>query len=293
MVSLGEKKMKRLWTTFRYTYSRMRGQIIGWGLGLAVLGLIIVPFYDIFGEQQEQLLEMIASYPPEFLAFFGADATSVLTPAGYLKMYAFSMLPVIIGIFAVLAGSGLIVSDEERGRLDLIVTHPVGRSSFFFGRFLGLFSAAVSILMIGWLGFCVLLGNSSLSFTWGQLAVPFLSLLVQILIYAALALMLSMFLPTRNLAAMITGAVLVISYFMSSLAFMDERLETVAKFLPHNYYQIVLSLQELNQNWLLALMGISAVMVLLAWWRFVRRDIRLSGEGSWQLPFISKKQKTV
>ena len=41
---------------------------------------------------------MIASYPPEFLAFFGGDANSLITPAGFLGMYAFSMMPVIIGI---------------------------------------------------------------------------------------------------------------------------------------------------------------------------------------------------
>jgi ABC-2 type transport system permease protein len=283
-------KMKRLWTTFRYTYSSMKGQILGWGLGLAALGLIIVSAYGFMGEQQEQLNQMLANYPPEFLAFFGGDAMSMLTPAGYLKMYAFSMLPIIIGIFAVLAGSGLIVSDEERGRLDLIVTHPVGRTSFFFGRFLGLFGAVLSIMMIGWLGFCVLLGNTSLGYTWGQFAIPFLSLLVQVLVYSALALLLSMFLPTRNLAATITGAVLVISYFMSSMAFIDERLGAIARFLPHDYYQIAFSFQELNLSWLLALLGISAGMALMAWWRFVRRDIRLSGEGSWTLPFLTKKQ---
>ena len=139
---------------------------------------------------------MIASYPPEFLAFFGGDANSLITPAGFLGMYAFSMMPVIIGIFAVMAGSGLIVSDEERGRLDLIVAHPVGRSSFFFGRSLGILGAALSIMLLGWLGFCVLLGGSSLGFNWGQMAVPFLSLLAQTLVYATLALMLSMFLPS-------------------------------------------------------------------------------------------------
>lgn len=285
--------MNRLWTTFRHTYTQMKGQIIGWGLGIALLGLIIVPFYDVFGGQQEQFQQMIESYPEEFLAFFGGDVTSVLTPAGYLKMYAFSMLPIIIGIFSVLAGSGLIVNDEERGRLDLIVTHPVGRTSLFFGRFLGLFGAAISILVIGWLGFCILLGQSSLDMTWGQLAVPFFSLLAQIMIYAALAILLSMLLPTRNLAAMVTGVVLVISYFVSSMVSLDEHLEMAARFLPHYYYQVELSFQELNFTWLFGLLGISLAMVLFAWWLFLRRDIRLAGEGSWQLPRFFKKVKAI
>jgi hypothetical protein len=29
-----------------------------------------------------------------------------------------------------------------------------------------------------------------------------------------------------------------------------------------------------------------------AWLRFLRRDIRLSGEGSWRLPFLLKHRKT-
>ena len=50
---------------------------------------------------------MVESYPPEFLAFFGGDVATLATPEGFLGMYGFSMLPVIVGIFAVLAGSGL------------------------------------------------------------------------------------------------------------------------------------------------------------------------------------------
>ena len=95
-------------TELSYALSRFRWQIVGWGLGVAALGLLIVGFYDTFMEQQEGLLAMLESYPPEFLAFFGGDATSLSTPEGYLGMYGFSMLPVILGIFAVMAGSGLI-----------------------------------------------------------------------------------------------------------------------------------------------------------------------------------------
>jgi len=282
-VKLEEKTMKTLWTTFRYTFASHRGQIIGWGLGLALYGLMIVSMYESLGAQQGRLQEVIASYPPEFLAFFGGSANSLLTPAGFLGMYAFSMMPLIIGIFAVIAGSGLIVSDEERGRLDLIVAHPVGRSSFFWGRALGLLAAILSIMALGWLGFSVMLGRSSLGFTWAEMAIPFLPLFTQILLYATLGLLLSMLLPSRSLAAMVTGVVLVISYFVSSLSFMDQRLEMLAKALPYHYYQTVLTIQELNGTWLLVLLVISLVMAGLAYLRFSKRDIRLSGEGSWRL----------
>ena len=285
--------MKRLWTNFRYTFRSLRGQILGWGLGLGLYGLMIVPMYETFAGQGEQFQQMIASYPPEFLAFFGATVDSMLTPAGFLGMYAFSMLPIIIGIFAVLAGSGLIVSDEEHGRLDLIMAHPAGRSAFFFGRFLGLLAACLATMLLAWLGFSLLLGGSSLGLDWGQMAVPFLSLLVQTLVYAALALVLSMLLPARSLAAMVSGAVMVISYMVSSLAFMDERMETLAKLMPYHYFQTTLSIQELNLGWLFALLSFSVLMVGVAWLRFVRRDIRLSGEGSWRLPFLARRRKAV
>jgi ABC-2 type transport system permease protein len=282
--------MKRLWTTFRYTFRGLRSQILGWGLGLGLYGLMIVPMYETFAGQREQFQQMIASYPPEFLAFFGATVDSMLTPAGFLGMYAFSMLPVIIGIFAVLSGSGLIVSDEERGRLDLILAYPIGRSAFFFGRVLGLLAACLTIMLLAWLGFSLMLGGSSLDVNWSQMAVPFLSLLVQTLAYAALALVLSMFLPARSLAAMVSGAVLVISYMVSSLAFMDERMEALAKLMPYHYFQTTLSFQELNLGWLFALLGVSALMIFIAWVRFVRRDIRLSGEGSWRLSFLTRRR---
>jgi ABC-2 type transport system permease protein len=285
--------MKNLWVTFRYTIFGMRGQILGWGLGLAIYGLLIVPMYDVMGTEPGRFQQMIESYPPEFLAFFGADVNSLITPASFLKMYAFSMFPIIIGIFAVQAGSGLIVNDEERGRLDLIIAHPVGRTPFFYGRLLGLLMASVSIMFLAWLGFCLTLGSASMDLSWGQMVVPFLPLLMQMLVYASLALVLSMFLPARSLATMVSGAVMVASYFLSSLAFMDTRIQVIAKALPYDYFQTVFDFQELNLTWLAGQLGVCLVMILLTWIRFIRRDIRLSGEGSWRLPIFRRRKAIV
>ncbi len=275
-----------MFTTLRYTLSSLRGQILGWGLGVAALGLILVPFYDVFMGQQADFMQMIESYPPEFLAFFGGDAKSLATTEGYLGMYGFSMLPLIVGIFAVIAGSGLLASDEENGRLDLIVAHPVSRAGLFWGRTLALVAASLGIMILGWLGFSILLGGSSLGVTWGQMALPFLPLLAQILIYGSLALLLSMLLPARRLAAAGAGMVLVVSYLLSSMSGLNESLAAVAQFLPYDYFPGGEALKGLDWASFLGLLGASSVLALLAWWRFQRRDIRIAGEGGWRLPAL-------
>jgi ABC-2 type transport system permease protein len=245
-------------------------------------------------DRQEDFMQLVESYPPEFLAFFGGDAASMLTPEGYLGMYGFSMLPVIVGIFAVIVGSGLIAGDEERGRLDLILSHPVGRTAFFFGRLLAFIGATIAILFVAWLGFCLPLIWSDMEIGWGQMALPFLPLLAQLLIYGTLALLLSMVLPSRNLAATVSGLVMVTSYFLTSLAGLAEELATIAKVFPYAYFQGTDAIHHLDLTSLFSLLAISAVMALLAWWRFLRRDIRLSGEGSLRLPFRSRlRRKTV
>ena len=280
-----------MWTTLRYTLSSLRGQIIGWGLGVAALGLILVPFYDVFMEQQEDFMQMIEGYPPEFLAFFGGDASAIATPEGYLGMYGFSLLPLILGIFAVIVGSGLLASDEESGRLDLIVAHPVGRAGLFWGRTLAFVAATLGILVLGWLGFAILLGSSSLDVGWGQMALPFLPLLAQTLIYGAVALLLSMLLPSRRLAAAGAGIVLVVSYFSTSMANLNEQLAAVARFLPYDYFQGGEALAGLDLAPFVGLLAASALLAALAWWRFERRDIRVAGEGGWRLPSLARRRR--
>jgi len=122
-------------TIFRYTLSRFRGQILGWGIAILLLGLMLMWFYPSIAEQQENFEQLLEIYPEEMTAFFG-DLSTMVTPEGFLSIEYFSYMPLILGIFAVLMGSGLLVSDEENGTLDLVLAHPVSRTALFFGRLL-------------------------------------------------------------------------------------------------------------------------------------------------------------
>jgi ABC-2 type transport system permease protein len=276
-------------TIFGYTATRFRGQALCWGLVLFLLGLMTVARYDVIMENQELLQQMMSGSAARVASLFG-DPARLTSPDGFLSMSFFSFMPLILGVFAVLAGSGLVAADEENGTLDLVLAHPVSRTKLFAGRWLAFVAATAVILAFSWLGFIVAMTWSSLAVGWGEMALPYLSLLAVLLFFGNLALLLSMLLPSRRLAAMSAAVVLLISFFLTTLARLDTSLESVAQLSPLYYYQGGEAIRGLNGKWLIGLLAVAGLFAALAWWRFERRDIRVVGEGAWRWPLQRRKR---
>jgi ABC-2 type transport system permease protein len=270
-------------TIFRYALARFRGQILGWGLALFLLGVITVARYDVMQDNQATIRQLISGSAGQFIRMFG-DPARLTTPEGFLSLALFSYLPLVMGVFAVLAGSGLLAADEENGTLDLILAYPVSRSTLFGGRLLAFMVATGAILVLAWLGFIVAMTWSSLPVGWGAMALPFVSLLAVLFFFSGLALLLSMVLPSRRLAAMTTGMVLLASFFLTTLARLDESLEDIARLSPLQYYQGGDAIGGLDGVWFGGLLAMAGLFTAGAWWRFERRDIRVVGEGVWRWP---------
>jgi ABC-2 type transport system permease protein len=223
------------------------------------------------------------AYGPNFLAFFGGTL-DIISPAGYIDFSYFSYIPIVAGIFSLLIGSGLIVADEEHGILDLVLAHPISRTALFWGRFLGFTVVTAGILLLSWLGFIAGLPIAGWDVDAWALLLPHLDLLALLMLFGSLALFLSLALPSRTLAASLTGALLVGSYFVTSLARINNKLDGINTFSPLKYYEGGRALNDLNWEHLLSLLGFTLLFTLLAWLLFERRDVRVSGTGGWKLP---------
>ena len=116
-----------------------------------------------------------------------------------------------------------------------------------------------------------------------DIALPFLALFALLLSLGTLALLLSLLLPSRRLAAMAAGFVLVASFFLNGLAKLNSDLETLARLLPLKYYQSGDAINGLNLAWFGGLLAASALFAAAGWRLFQRRDIRVAGEGGWRL----------
>jgi len=270
-----------MFAEFTHTLRRLRGQIIGWSLGLALFSLMMAFFWEQVLEM-EGLQEMIENYPPELAAFFGG-MTAITTPAGYMDTYYFSMMPVIAGIFAVIAGSGLLAADEEKGVLDLILSHPISRTTLFWSRVLALGVGVALVMVAGWLGWYLPSLRTSMDLSALEFLFPFFSLFAVLTLFAALALLFSMVLPAARLAGTLAGALAVANYLLLGLSNLNPELASIMEVTPLAYYQGGMAANGLEGLWVVGLLLVAVLLAAGAWLLFLRRDIRVGGERSWRL----------
>jgi ABC-2 type transport system permease protein len=277
-----------MFTPFKHTIRRLRGQIIGWSIGLALYGLLMTYIYGtMFGTID--LVALMQNYPQEFMAFFGG-MDRIGEPAGFLDLYFFGYMPVIVGIFAIGAGASLLVSHEEQGILDLILAHPISRTGLFWGRFLGYASAIAIVLVVSWLSWLIPVGAGGLGLPWNELLLPYLPLLGALLLFGALSLLLSLILPSSRLASMLSAALLVGNYLMAGLSNMNADLKAAVEYLPLHYVQGGDAMSGLKWDQMAIVFGAALLCASLAWLLFLRRDIRVGGERSWSLPGLRRRQ---
>lgn len=279
-------------TILRYTFSRFTGQVLGWGISLALLGAYGVLLHDSFvkPESQQQYMQLVSGYPPEMMAFFG-DMSDIFSPSGYLNLIFFSYIPIVTGIFTISSGAALLAGEEAKGTLDLVLAHPISRSRLFWGRLAALTLAIIAILLLTWVGFVVPLNSASLDASPMQIFQALLSLFGTLMFFGTLALLLSMLLPSGRLAAMISGGLLVVSYFFTSLGRVNEELRDIEQLMPLHYYQGGYAVADMNWGWAAVLLGSSVLFALLGCWRFERRDVRVAGEGNWGLMSMFSRKK--
>lgn len=279
--------MNKFYTITRYSFRRSVWAIIGWGIPLMLLGIITIPFYDLVAENEKQLRPVLENLKPLVKSFVGGDEVEeIFTPQGFIALRYFAFLPVILGIYGSVSGSGLLAADEERGILDFVLAHPVSRGQLFWGRVVAFTVSLSCIIGLGWLGLWIGVAKAeSMNFSPFQLVLPYLSVFVVTWFFACFSLALSMCVPSRSSAAMISGIVVLAGYIITTLSKAIKGLESWAIFSPLTYYQSN-AMKGLEIDPFIKLFLAALLFLFLARTGFRLRDIRVAGDGGWKLPFI-------
>lgn len=265
--------------TLRYTLRRLLVPLVCWSGVLIAFGVLNVVGFDyIVRESIDPLLELVESLPAPLKALVG-DPNDFITPEGFLHAKFFLMAPLLLGIGAVMMGSGLIAVDEEKGRLDLIAAYPISRSGLFWGRAAAMLLTLTVIVAGVWVGLAAAVGVVGLELGVAALGLGCLTLWAAALVFASAALLFSLVLPSRMYAAGAAGAVLLVSVIVENFAPTMPFLDPVAAVLPLHFYQGGKAMSEFSPAALTLLLLMSAAQLGAAWGLFERRDIRVIGEA--------------
>ena len=261
---------------FIHTLRRLRGTIMGWSFGLFIYDIFISSFFNSVKEMGETFNQIMDAYPAEMLAFF-PELKNFGSPTGYIDTYFCGYMTFILGFFSVFVCARLLVGDEEKGILDLILAYPIRRSSLFWGRFLGFIAALELVFAAAWLGWVIPAKNSGLELSAAELLLPLIPLFCLQIFVGGLTLLLSLQLPSVRWASSLTSGLLVGNFFLYGMSNINTDLKPLYELSPFYFTQGADAIVNLKFEWLLGLLTGGLLLTVIAWWRFLK-EIFVSAE---------------
>lgn len=259
----------------RRTLFDLRWQVFWYGIGIAFYAAMMALLFPTF---EGFLSDM--EYPEEFLQFFG-EVGNMGDPRVFFQLEYYSFVPVILMIYGVIGGTGLLAGDEGRGTLETTLAQPIARGDLFCSRVAALLIGLLAICAINTVGWIlsvpfVDLGDLGLpTLIWASFAVAPL-----VAAYCGLSVLVAAVSPSRGTAGGLMAAVAVISYLVTSFANTIEAIAWMRWITPYYYADTAQVLSDGLIWWhQAALVAIAVVSFALAWSAFNAREI---GAGTWQ-----------
>jgi ABC-2 type transport system permease protein len=256
-----------------------RVAILGWGLGLA---LVIYAQLAAYGTQITSP-EARASAVTLAQSFrFFADAVAVDTPTGYVTWKTMGSLPLLLGIWAVLAGSRLVRGAEERGALDMVLATPRSRARYL-GEGIGALVTALALIgiLIG-LGAMAGEAGAKVPVAAGGALLAGLNVSLMALLIGMVALLLSQFLARAGAAAGAAAGLMVLAWVVDGTGRAVQNGAWISRLSPYHLYMMskpLIASAGANPAAMLSLVALAAICGAASVPLFARRDL---GGTVWQ-----------
>ena len=267
-----------LQSIFLKTVRDYRRQILIWGGGIGLLMLAYGSGYNsIFGEGPGRA-KAIEDYRKTVEAFsmLTGKIYDIDTFGGFINTKIGSVMPVLLGIWAVLAGSAITRGEEERGSLDLLMTTPHSRSSVIWQKWAGVMTSMLGICVLSWIGLTLAaVVSQSPDLTPLDAALAHLNWALVSLFFGALALLISQ-MTSRKAAIGWAGGLLAATYLLNNVTESVDSLQWTQYVYPFYYANLSQPLaHSVGTNWVgIAILAIGLVpLVGLAMAAFERRDL--------------------
>lgn len=246
--------------------------LLGWSAALLAVMALYLSFYPSLGNADG--MTMLMDQLPEAMvdAFGFAD---IATGAGWAQSTFFGLLGLfILGAAGISWGARAIAGDEESGLLELTLAHRVSRTQVYAER---LAAIVVRILIIGAIvtvGLLILNSAAGLEIDTSKIAPQMAAYLGLGILCATLALAVGALTGVRSHAVAAGAALLAGGFLLNAIGNISDDTSWMRLASPVSW---AYENRPLTQGWdwagLASIYGAAAVLAVLGWAAFTRRDV--------------------
>ncbi len=197
-------------------------------IGIFLVVFLIYP-YMFDQNNMEMFDEMMAIFPEEFLKAFNMDIASIDTVFGWIKTEGFVFILLIIGSYASILGSNILLKEESDETIEYLNTLPVTRSKIVLTKFLcGICYVFLMVLGLGIFNYIGL----ALSGDFDQKSYLLLSItpLFPALVFFSLSMFLATFTHKTKKMVGISLGIVFISYILQTIASVSDNVSFLKYF---------------------------------------------------------------
>jgi ABC-2 type transport system permease protein len=146
--------------------------LIAWSAGAVLLSATYILFYPSIRTSGAGIQHLLDSMPAALRNAFLGSGVSYLSPAGYLGTELFGLIvPVLLLVMGVLAGSRALAAEERNGTIDLLLSTPIRRRRLVAEKAAGALLPLFVIAAVIWLAVAGIGPSQGLVVSLGGLAV--------------------------------------------------------------------------------------------------------------------------
>ncbi len=264
---------------FRKTLRDLHGAVIGFSLAALLLMTVDIAAYHVtlgagVPERDTQLVQ-IRRLAASFSYLIG-EVLPLDTVAGFLSLRLLTTLPLLLGIWAAVAGAGLLRGEEEQGQMDVHLAAPIRRTRLLAAKWGGFSVACALIATVIALGLVIIGGIAGEPLPADRAGLAALNALTMVWMWGGIALLLGQLCATRRLAAGITVGLLFLSYLLETNLGRVAGYKAITALLPMHYWLANRPLvpgRAFNGVAYAVLVGLGLFATVAAAGLFQRRDI--------------------
>lgn len=252
------------WKTLRDAKAAVGGVAVA----LFAVAALRVGLYPLYRDQLTDAL-----LPESMRRFFG-DISSIATPEGYYASSYFALAPLLAAIVGLIAGSAAVAGEEAAGTLDLLLAQPVRRTRLLLEKAAGIGLGVAVGVLASLLGFLIFVPWPETEVRPGPATVAHLEMAHQALLFSAVAIAGSAWLPSRAQAGLVAAGLMIATWVAAGLGASIESLAVLRDISPFGWVEYEAVLRG-AWEWQPAAGDVllTAALLALACWGFERRDI--------------------